>query len=193
MIEQPQAAPEDEMDEGEDAADPAETEAFETMVAGLRAHVFGQAEQGIRDQLRQSQDIQSDIGSMALALVMEAGKQATQVGIVTDFEMLSAVATEVIDDLYEIAEAMGVVEEITDDDRTESMIAAVMGYLTSSEASPEEQEEAKAALAAMQESGAVDETAATVQRLGEKKGVDPFGAAEQPAQPEQRPIRMMEE
>lgn len=192
MIEQPQEMPEDEeMDD--EGGDPAETEAFETMVAGLRAHLFGAAEQGVRDKLRQSQDLTGDIGSMALALVMEAGKQASEVGIETDFELLSAVATEVIDDLFEIAQAMGLIDEVEDDDRQEAMIAAVTGYLTTSEADPAEQEEAKQVLAAMTENGMVDGAVNDIRRLGARRGIDPFAGAEQAAPPEQKPIRMMGE
>lgn len=168
-----------EIDDESDPASPAETEAFETMVAGLRDHIFGAAEENIRAKLRQSSDVPQDIGNMTLPLVMEAGKQAAGAGIDADFEMLIAVAAEVIDDLLEVAEAMGIIHEITDDDRQESMLAAIMAYLASADVPPEERQAAQEQLQQMYASGDVDEVAKDVQRLGEKRGVDPFAQGEQ--------------
>ena len=179
-----------EPDADEEVAGEDEQAAFDEMVAGLRAHIFGQAEESIRAKLRQSQDVTQDIGLMTLPLVMEAGKQAAGVGIEADFEMLSAVATEVIDDLLEVAEAMGVIDEITDDDRQEALLAAIMGYLSSADVPPEEQEAAKEQLRAMQGSPEVESTVQDIRRLGERRGIDPFASGEQvaPAQP----MRMMQ-
>lgn len=182
MIEQPMQ--DDEME----SATPGEQETFETMVAGLRDHIFGAAEEGIRAKFRQSQDIHEDIGAMALALIMEAGKQAETSGVEVDFEMLLSVGAEVIDDMLEIAEAMGVIDGIDDDDREKAMLSAVRAYLMSADVPPEEQEAAKAALQQMQLDGSVDEAASRIQRLGEQEGVDPFAEGEQVAP---RP-RMME-
>lgn len=174
--------------EMDDQASPDEQAVFEEMVAGLRDHIFGAAEGSIRAKLRQSQDIHQDIGSMALAMVMEAGKQAGSAGIDADFEMLVSVGTEVISDLLEVAEAMGLIDKVTDDDAMKAMMVAVRAYLMSADVSPEEQEAAKAALQQMQLDGSVDEVAGRIQRLGEQEGVDPFAEGEQVAP---RP-RMME-
>lgn len=179
--------PEDGLEEEDEAGSPEETEAYETMVAGLREHIFGAAEEGIREKLRTTEDLHTDVGNMALALVMEAGKQAGDSGIDADFEMLLNVGTEIIDDLLDIAEAMGVLEEITDDDRSKSLLAAVRAYLSSADVPPEEQEAAKQALQQMQMDGAVDETASELSAMGEREGVDPFADEEQPPEQPQRP------
>ena len=177
---------EGEMDE---QGSPDEQAVFEEMVAGLRDHIFGGAEESIRAKLRQSQDIHQDIGSMALALVMEAGKQADAAGVDADFEMLLSVGTEVIGDLLDVAEAMGLIDKVTDDDAMKAMMVAVRAYLMSADVSPEEQEAAKQQLQQMQVEGDVDAVAGDIAALGEREGVDPFADGEQvPSRP-----RMMEE
>lgn len=187
----PVAAPVDpELEEDDEPLTEEDTVIYETMVAGLREHVFGAAEEGIRESLRNSQDIPRDIGSMTLPLVMEAGKQAAQEGIEADFDLLSAIATEVIDDLFDIAEAMGVVDEVTDDDRKEAMYAAIMGYLSTADVPEEELALAQEQLRVMKETGDFDETAEDLKRMGEAKGVDPFASEEQPAPQPQRPSMM---
>lgn len=189
MIEQPPQNELDEQDEPDDEASPEETEAYETMVSGLRNHIFGTAEESIRNKLRESKDPVTEIGNMMLALVMEAASQANQAGVETSFELLVSVGTEVIDDLLELAEAMGVVKAITDDDREKALFTAVQGYLVSADVPPEEQELAKEQLAEMHASGEVDRVAAHVrERAIREEGVDPFANGEQvPARP-----RMME-
>lgn len=176
-------------DEEVDAPAEGETEIFETMVAGLREHIFGGAEQGIREKLRNTEDVYGDVGNMALALVMEAAKQATQSGapIDIDFDMLMSVGSEIIDDLLEIADAMGVLDGVDDDDRTKAMLSAIRAYLMSADVPPEEQEMAKQQLQQMQAEGDVDEAAGQLAALGEREGVDPFADKEQP--PQQQPQR----
>lgn len=188
MIEQQQIEQEGEE---QDESMPGEQEAFETLVAGLREHIFGAGEEGIVAKLRQSQDIHDDIGSMALALIMEGAKQAAQAGVDADFDLLISVGAEVVDDLLEIAEAMGVIDEIGDDDREKALLAAIRAYLMSADVPPEEQEAAKQQLQMMQAEGVVDETAERLRGLGERSGVDPFADGEQVASAPQ-PMRMME-
>lgn len=184
--EAPQEAPEEETE----AVSPDEQEAFETMVAGLRDHIFGGGEQGIRDKLRQSEDVHGDVGNMALALVMEGAKQAEASGVDADFEMLMSVGSEIIEDLLEIADAMGVLDGVDDDDRMKAMFSAIRGYLASADVPEEEREAAKQQLQMMQADGSVDEVAGEIQRLGEKEGIDPFADGEQV--PSAQPTRMMQ-
>lgn len=165
---------EDDDDDIEEMS-PEEQDAYETMLSALRSHIFGGAEEGIRAQLRQSQDVAQDVGSMTLALVMEASKQAGEAGIETGFDFLIAIATEVIDDLLDIADAMGIVDGVTDDDREKAMFSAIQSYLMSAEVPPEEQEIAKQQLAELNESGEVERVAQHVrERAIREEGVDPF-------------------
>lgn len=173
---------EGEMDDG---GDQQEQEVFEQMVSALRDHIFGAAEEGIRAKLRQSQDIHDDIGSMALAMVMEAAKQAGQAGVDVDFDMLMSVGTEVIEDLLDVAEAMGLLKKVGEDDMMKATMSAVRAYLMSADVPPEEQEAARQQLQQMQVEGDVDAVAGEIDRLGKKEGVDPFAEGEQvPARPQ---------
>lgn len=167
---------EGEMDDG---GDQQEQEVFEQMVSALRDHIFGAAEEGIRAKLRQSQDIHDDIGSMALAMVMEAAKQAGQAGVEVDFDMLMSVGTEVIEDLLDVAEAMGLLKKVGEDDMMKATMSAVRAYLMSADVPPEEQEAARQQLQQMQVDGDVDAVAGEIDRLGKKEGVDPFAEGEQ--------------
>ncbi len=165
--------------EMDDAQGDGEREVFEQMVSALRDHIFGAAEEGIRAKLRQSQDIHEDIGSMALAMVMEAAKQAGQSGVEVDFDMLMSVGTEVISDLLDVAEAMGLLKKVTDDDAMKATLSAVRAYLMSADVPPEEQEAARQQLQQMQVNGEVDEVAGEISALGQREGVDPFAEGEQ--------------
>lgn len=175
---------EGEMDDPQGGGDAQEREVFEQMVSALREHIFGQAEESIRAKLRQSQDIHEDIGSMALAMVMEAAKQAGQSGIEVDFDMLMSVGTEVISDLLDVAQAMGLLKKVTDDDAMKATLSAVRAYLMSADVPPEEQEAARQQLQQMQVNGEVDDVAGQISALGQREGVDPFAEGEQvPARP----------
>lgn len=165
--------------EMDDAQGDGEREVFEQMVSALRDHIFGAAEEGIRAKLRQSQDIHEDIGSMALAMVMEAAKQAGQSGVDVDFDMLMSVGTEVVSDLLDVAEAMGLLKKVTDDDAMKATLSAVRAYLMSADVPPEEQEAARQQLQQMQVNGEVDEVAGEISALGQREGVDPFAEGEQ--------------
>lgn len=181
---------EGEMDDGQQPGDEQERAVFEQMVSALRDHIFGPAEASIRAKLRQSQDVHDDVGTMALALVMEAAKQAGQSGVEVDFDMLMSVGTEVIEDLLQIAEAMGLIKKVGEDDMMKATMSAVRGYLVSADVPPEEQEAAKQQLQQMQVDGDVQSVAGDIQRLGQKEGVDPFADGEQAAPSPQRPQLM---
>lgn len=161
----------------------ADQETFETMVAGLVKHIFGQGEAGIRKQLEASQDMPRDIGSLAYTMVGAAAAQAEDAGREIDLDMVMGVAAEVIDSIMQLGEAIGVIEDADDDDlRGEAMMRAVEAYIMSGEASPEEQEAARQMLAQMSEDGEFDEAQGYVAELGQKSGMDPF-ADDEPAAP----------
>jgi len=174
----------------EEAGSPQEVEAYETLVAGIREHIFGKGEAAIRDKLRSSQSIEEDIGSMVLAMIMEGAKQASSQGIELDFDTIVSAGTEIIDDMFEIAEAMGVVDEVTDDMRSKALLSAVRAYLMSANISEEERAAAQQELQQMQIGGDVDSTASYLSEMGQREGVDPFAEAEQPPPARQRPSIM---
>jgi hypothetical protein len=161
-----------EMRDGEtDAA----TETFETMVAGLKQHIFGPAEKGILDALKASQNIAKDVGAMALTLVQTAAEQAEQAGREYDLDMIMGVATEVIDDILELAEAAGIVEDSKDEALLEdSLFSAVEAYAQTVEPNSEEAEAAAQMLQQMADEGMVGEAESVIANMGARQGVDPF-------------------
>lgn len=169
------------MNDGEIDGD---TEIYETAVAGLRKHIFGPAEAGIREKLRASDDVATDVGNMAFALVQQAAQQAEQAGTPMDQEMVIGAATEMIDDLLMVAEAMGLIETADDDAlREDSMMSALSSYIqyAQQELGPEEQQAAQQMLQQMQADGTVDDAASLIAQIGARQGVDPFADDDQPA------------
>lgn len=172
---------EDEMQGGDGV------ETFETMVAGVREYLFGEAEQRVRDQLRKAQDLPREIGALTMTMCVEGSRQAQEAGVEVDMDIILGLATEVIDDLLAIAEAMGLIESADDDGlREDSLLAAVEAYLATSNAGPEEREAAMQMLAQMQGDGSMAEAAGTLAERGGARGVDPF-ADEQQGGPQSAP------
>lgn len=163
--------------------DPA-VETEEQMIAGLVQHIFGPAEEDMKAMIRESQDLGTDIGAATLSLVQVAADQAEQAGRDFDMTMLLSVATEVIDALLEMAEAMGAIDDPEDEDlRADALMAAVQGYIAQAQFSPEEQEAAQQLLQQLSDEGAVDEAAQTVTSIGERRGIDPFADDEEAPAP----------
>lgn len=162
-------------------------ETFETMVAGLVKHIFGAGEQGIRQQLKGSQDIPRDVGSLTYTMVAAAAAQAEDAQREVDLDMLFGVCAEVIDSLLQLAEAIGVIETADDDAmRAGAMVRAVEAYIASADTTPEEAEAAKQMLAQFSDSGETQEAASYIKTLGEEQGVEPF--AQQPQAPGGPPV-----
>lgn len=166
----PEAAP----IEGEEAASPQDTQTFETMVAGLLEHLYGPAEKATLKQLKSAKNPATEAGNITFLLVQEAAHQAEAAQIEFDMDMLFGVATEIIDSLLKMCQAGKVKIADEEDFRAQALITAVNAYAASAPAGSEEQEQAKAMLAEMQQSGMVQEGASELQRLGAKHGVDPF-------------------
>jgi len=157
-----------------------ETENYETLVAGLIKHIFGPGEEGVKKQLAQSQDLPADIGSMTFMLIDAASQQAKEAQVEIDLDMMLGAASEVIDSLLQIAEAMKLIESADDDDmREEAMMAAVNTYLTVGNPSPEDAEAAKQALAQFGDEDFA-EAEEVVTRMGARRGEDPFADTELP-------------
>lgn len=153
-----------------------DTEVAEEMIAGLTRHIFGAGEQGIIARLKEgASDLPNTIGTLAYTLIEEGARQATEAGRQFDMDTLLEVAAKIIDDLLELSEAVGLIDNADDDTmREDSLMAAVQAYAMNNESSPEQQEAAAQQLAQMQEDGTYDEGVATIAEMGKRRGVDPF-------------------
>jgi len=157
---------------GAQAADPS-TELFESMVSGLREHIFGKGNEDIVGLLKDGADISDTIGETTYTLVQSAVEQVKASGGELDLDILLGVATQVIDDLIDLAESVGI-EVNRDDDPEAALYSAIQAYLMNS--NPDEQERASAQqiLQQMKDDGDVDEAAGYIAERGRQVGVDPF-------------------
>jgi hypothetical protein len=187
------------MDENEieGGGTPEEQKVVDAMIEGLKEHIYGPAENDMVKMLKGSQDVGQDIGAATLALVQSAAEQATQAGVEFDLDMLMGVASEIIDSLLRMAEAVGVIESAEDDGlRGDAMMAAVHGYIATLEPGSDEREAAQQLLQQMQDGGMVAEAEQTVAEMGARKGIDPFAddgvdPGAQPQQPAPQPTRQL--
>lgn len=166
---QPQVDPQDDL--------------FGKFVSALRNHVFGKGEGGIMRALEQAppEDIGRVIGEMVFTMVQEVAHQAEGKGMELEYDMLIGVATEVIDDITELAEASGL--DVNDEQREYALLYAQQLYVESSQPSEDEREAAKQDLALLKKDGAVDEATEYVQMRGTQAGADPFGVSEMDEKP----------
>jgi hypothetical protein len=151
-----------------------QTQDYEALVSGLLKHIFGPGEDGVKKQLRQASDIPEEVGRMSFLMIDAASQQAKDAHVEIDIDMLMAAASEIIDALLQVAEAMGKIETADDDDmREDAMMTAIHTYLTVGNPTPEDAEAAQQALAQFgDEDMAVAED--TLTRMGARRGEDPF-------------------
>jgi hypothetical protein len=162
----------------------ADTDTFETMVAGLIEFIYGQGQKGIAKQLKSAKNLPQTVGMVTLQLVKTAADQASAAGREFDLDMVLGCATEIIDSLFQMARALKLDVGDPEQAGAEALFVAIQAYQASTPPGSEEQEAAKAMLAQMQQDGSVDEGVAALQEMGAKAGVDPFAAEE----PQQTPL-----
>lgn len=154
------------------AGDP-DAEVFAQISAALRAHVFGQGEQGILSAIKEADDKGRVCGEIVFALVREAATQAEEAGKELDMNILMGVATELIDDISDLLEAHGM--PLSDQEREYALLFAQQLYVDNSNPDNDDRNAAKQALSMYREEGAVDTAVKYVQQRGTEAGVDPFG------------------
>ncbi len=179
----PPAPPADPMADQAGGID-ADTDTFETMVAGLIEFIYGKGQKGIARQLKDAKHLPQAVGMVTLQLVKTAADQASAAGREFDLDMVLGCATEIIDSLFQMARALKLDVGDPEQASTEALFVAIQAYQASTPPGSEEQEAAKAMLAQMQQDGTVDEGVAALQEMGAKAGVDPFAAEE----PQQTPL-----
>ena len=147
-----------------------------SVVNALRNHIFGKGEKGISEQMQQADDLGRVMGEITYVLVSSASEQVHAQGRDMDYDMLMGVATEAIDDLADLAEALGL--PIDDPTKEYALLYAQQLYVEQQQPSEEEREIARMSLEAQRESGEVDRATSYIQMRGTEAGSDPFGVAE---------------
>ncbi len=164
---------------GPQAKDPQE-EYFTVMVAGLRSHIFGKGEGGIAKAVQEADDVGRVIGELTYAMVSDAAHQLEAKGVRDlDYDMIIGVATEVIDDISELMEALGM--PINQKDREYALLYAQQLYVEQQQPSDDMRRAASQDMARLKQDGEVDQAVTYVQKAGMEAGADPFGVNEMPS------------
>ena len=157
------------------ASDPQE-EYFAAMVAGLRSHIFGKGEGGIAKAVQEADDVGRVIGELTYAMVSDAAHQLEAKGVRDlDYDMIIGVATEVIDDISELMEALG--RPINQQEREYALLYAQQLYVEQQKPSDDMRRAASQDLARLKQDGEVDQAVTYVQKTGVENGTDPFDVA----------------
>jgi len=122
----------------------ADTDTFETMVAGLIEFIYGQGQKGIAKQLKSAKNLPQTVGMVTLQLVKTAADQATAAGREFDLDMILGCATEIIDSLFQMARALKLDVGDPEQAGAEALFVAIQAYQASTPPGSEEQEAAKA-------------------------------------------------
>lgn len=155
---------------------------YETMVAGLTEYMFGKGKADIVSQLKQAKELTQTMGEITFSLVNEAVNQAKQKGIEIDMDILMGVASEVIDSLIRMVQALKIPAPGEQEMREQSLMVAVQSYVSTAKPGSEEQAAAQQLLSMMHNDGTTDAAAGQLQEMGQRAGVDPFADSQAPAE-----------
>jgi hypothetical protein len=153
----------------------------------VEQHIHGQGKEDILAQLEAAPTADT-VAKITYDLIVLMAQQAESRGAGLEIEVLMGVATETIDILIEIMEAMGAPIEGQDEVREEALIKALILHMEAVEDDPEEKAAAQELLAQLMEDGTMDET---MNHINSKASASPeqmqqAGAAM--VQPQQKPL-----
>lgn len=126
-------------------------ELTERLISQVEQHIHNRGRDEIVEQL-QAEPTAQTVGQITYDLIMAMDEQAKQRGAPIDLEVLLPVATETIDMLVEIMEAMGTKEDLQTL-REEAMMALVMIHMKAVEDDPEAKAAARELMQALADEG----------------------------------------
>lgn len=154
---------------------------YETLLAGLLDWVWGKGRPDIQRQIQQAtpDTLATIIGHITYALVQQGAEQAHQTknDAGMDMDMLMGIATEIIESLEKMAAAMNLqfdAQAVS----LQALTQALNDYAESLPDGSDAQQEAKDALAQYSQQD-MDDAAGTLNDIGSRNGVDPFGQVKQ--------------
>lgn len=152
---------------------------FETLLAGLLEWVWGKGKPDIQRQIQQAtpDTLAPIIGHITYALVQQGAEQAENAGHDLDTDMLMGVATEIIESLEKMAAAMNMQFD-AQAVALQALTQTLNDYAESLPDGSDAQQEAKDALAQFSQQD-MDGAAGTLNEIGSRNGVDPFGQVKQ--------------
>ena len=127
-----------------------------TLVSQVEQHIHGESREQILSQLEQNPTADT-LAKVTHDTIMSMDQQAEERGAPLDIEVILGVATETIDLLIEIMEAMGVDLNL-DEMREETLIKLVMLHMQMVEGDPEEKAAAQEMLIALSADGTMEQS-----------------------------------
>lgn len=145
---------------------------------GILDYIHGPAKEQIIQAVQGGeQDLGQTIAALAYRIVRETADQFEGGNPeILDIDFLLYLATETIDDLLEIVEALGIQHE-ADAIRQESLISMVAMHMEAVGDDPEQKAMAQEALSQMMEDGSYAQAMSDAEQMMRQRGIDPAQAA----------------
>ena len=158
----------------------------DSLITQVEQHIHGQAREDILARLSENPTADT-MAEVTHTTIMEMDRQAADRGAPLDIDVLMGVATETIDMLIEILEAMGVkvnVEEM----REETLLKTVMLHMKHVEGDPEQKAAAEELLIALSADGTMEQSMMHINKKADASTEQMAAAGAQMASPQPKPV-----
>ena len=156
------------------------------IVTKVEQYIHGAAREQIISQLEQNPTAKA-VAAITYKIVIGADEQATQKGVSLELDILMAVATEAIDMLIEIMEAMGA-KFNADEMREESLLQLVILHMEQVGDDPEEKAAAEEMLAVLTEDGTMQKSMEHIDSKADASSEQMLAAGQQMVAPQKKPV-----
>ena len=156
------------------------------LVSQVERHIHGRGRDEILQKLEQNPTADT-VAEVTHTTIMDIDTQAAQRGAPLDIEVLLGVATEIIDMLIEIMDAMGI-QAVADELREESLIKVALLHMKTVEGDPEQVAAAEEMLATLVQDGTMDMSLNHISEKASAEEGQMRAAGRQMAGPSRNPI-----
>jgi len=158
----------------------------DSLVSQVERHIHGRGRDEILQKLEQNPTADT-VAEVTHTTIMDIDTQAAQRGAPIEIDVIIGVATEIIDMLIEIMDAMGI-QTNPDELREESLIKVAILHGESVEGDPEQKAASEAVLAALVEDGTMDMSMAHINEQASAEEGQMRAAGRQMAGPARDPV-----
>ncbi len=157
-----------------------------SLVSQVEKYIHGPAREQIITQIEQNPTADT-LAEITYSTIIGIDQQSVERGSPVDIDVLMGVATETIDLLVEIMEAMGV-QMNPDEIREETLLKIVMLHMQAVENDPEEKAAAEQLLATLAEDGTLEQSMQYIEQRAGSSQEEMAAAGQQMAAPQQTPV-----
>ena len=161
-------------------------ELVNSLVTQVEQHIHGPAREQILAQLSENPTADT-MAEITHSTIMAMDQQAAERGAPLDIDVLMGVATETIDMLIEILEAMGA-EVNPDEMREETLLKTVMLHMKEVEGDPEQQAAAQELLAVLGADGTLEQSMDHINQKASASKEEMQMVGQQMAAPQPKPV-----